>query len=144
MKAQVNTPCTVCKVMVIVAIVAMAVASFLGCKALNNEGAVSKTQIGTALQLAYENGGREAISNRIEQLVVEGKLSGEQAVRLQALADIACERLIEDLVKSEALGTTNSTGNAGSSDGCTTSPPCDASGGGETGKAQPGGNVTSS
>ena len=145
MKAQKNVPCTICKVMMIVAVVAMAVAGVLGCQALKTEGASdAKAQIGTALLIAYENGGREAISNRIEQLVAEGKLSGEQAVRLQALADIACEKLIEDLVRAEGANVTNAVESTDSSGGCTISPPCDAKGDGGNGETGNKENTTSS
>lgn len=135
MKAQMNTPCTVCKVIAIVAIAVMVAVCILGCKATRDSGAAGvKTQIGTVLQLAYENGGKEAVSNRIERLVVEGKLSSEQAVRLQALAEIACERLIEDLVGGEEVEGIIATPVAEDPDGCTVSPPCDANAAGDDGK----------
>ena len=86
MKAQMNTPCNLCKVMMIMAIVALDIAAFLGCSTMKTEGITSaKNQFATVLQLAYDNGGRLAVSNRIEELVVERKLFPEQAKRLQLL-----------------------------------------------------------
>ena len=140
MKKEFNTPYTLCKVIAIVAIAVMAVACILGCRGTKNEGAASvKAQIGTVLQLAYENGGKAAVSNRIEQLVVEGKLTDEQAVRLQTLVDIACEKLIEDLAGGEDVGGIIAIPDADAAGGCTNSTPCDANaagGDGGTGTAE--------
>ena len=142
MKAQMNMPYNICKVMVIIAILVMAVFCLLGCTATKRESV--KTQLSAVLQLAYENGGKAAVSNRIEELVVEGKLSQEQASQLQALAEIACEKLIIDLARGGAVEDTNPTGNGGSSDGCTISPPCDANADGGDGTTQAKGDAASS
>ena len=142
MKAQMNMPYNICKVMVIIAILVMAVFCLLGCAATKRESV--KTQLSAVLQLAYENGGKAAVSNRIEELVVEGKLSQEQASQLQALAEIACEKLIIDLARGGAVEDTNPTGNGGSSDGCTISPPCDANADGGDGATQAKGDAASS
>jgi hypothetical protein len=120
----------------------MAVFCLLGCTATKRESV--KTQLSAVLQLAYENGGKAAVSNRIEELVVEGKLSQEQASQLQALAEIACEKLIIDLARGGAVEDTNPTGNGGSSDGCTISPPCDANADGGDGATQAKGDAASS
>ena len=142
MKAQMNMPYNICKVMVIITILVMAVFCFLGCTATKRESV--KTQLSAVLQLAYENGGKAALSNRIEELVVEGKLSQEQAAQLQALAEIACEKLIIDLARGGAVEDTNPTGNGGSSDGCTISLPCDANADGGDGATQAKGDAASS
>ena len=142
MKAQMNMPYNICKVMVIIAILVMAVFCLLGCTATKRESV--KTQLSAVLQLAYENGGKAAVSNRIEELVVEGKLSQEQASRLQALAEIACEKLIIDLARGGAVEDTNPSGSRDSSGGCTTSPPCDANADGGDGATQAKGDAASS
>ena len=145
MKAQMNTPWVICKAMMVITIVALAVTAMLGCSITKSESVASaKTQLSAILQLAYENGGKAAVSNRIEELVVEGKLSQEQASRLQALAEIACEKLIIDLARGGAVEDTNPTGNGGSSGGCTISPPCDANADGGDGATQAKGDAASS
>ena len=57
----------------------------------------TKTIIAAALKDAYRYGGSTAVSNRIEQLVVEGKVAEEQAAQLHALAQGVYERVIEEL-----------------------------------------------
>ena len=137
MKGYMNTPYTLCKVIVIAAFAVLAVACILGCRATGSAMAKGvKEQVGAVLLIAYENGGKEAVSNRIDQLVAEGKLTAEQATRLQTLVDIACERLIADLVQ-EGVGT-NATTNAAPAEGSVDLAPSGAStdgGGGETGDA---------
>lgn len=131
MKTKILSPWMKCKLLLVVSLAALAVVILAGCNAFKKESV--KTQLSEVLQLAYDNGGSQAVSNKISELVAEGKLTGEQAVRLQALADIAFEKLIEDLANGEGLLNTDATGNAGSSDGCTTSAPGDASVGGDAG-----------
>lgn len=99
MKNKVNSSCAICKIVAILAIVAANVAFIVGCASFKSEGA--GTQLAAIIQLAYENGGREAVSNRIDELVVDGKLSQDQALRLQKFADLACDKLIEDLANGE-------------------------------------------
>ena len=84
MDRKINTPRTVCKAIVAVAIAAIAVAAIIGCSSLG--GGSRKANIATVIQTAYDMGGREAVSNKIESLVAEGKLTPSQAVRLHALA----------------------------------------------------------
>ena len=137
MKAQMNTPWVICKAMMVITIVAVAVTAMLGCSLTKSESVASaKTQLSAILQLAYENGGKAAVSNRIEELVVEGKLSQEQAAQLQALAEIACEKLIIDLARGGEVGDTKPSGSKDSSDGCTILPPCDANADGGSGATQ--------
>ena len=95
MNGKINTPCTVCKAIVAVAIAAVAVAAIIGCSSF---GEVSRRQsVATVIQTAYDFGGREAVSNKIESLVTEGKLSPSQAIRLHALAQLAYEGIMDDL-----------------------------------------------
>ena len=56
-----------------------------------------RQNIAQVIQTAYDLGGREAVSNRIESLVREGKLSPTQGARLHALAQLAYEGVMDDL-----------------------------------------------
>ena len=102
MDAKYNTPRTVCKAIVAVAIAAVSVAAIIGCSSLG--GGSRRQNIATVIQTAYDMGGREmhlrrsrqvprrakrgalrskvargcAVSNKIESLVAEGKLSPSQ------------------------------------------------------------------
>ena len=87
MNGKINTPRTVCKAIVAVAVAAIAVAAIIGCSSLG--GGSRRQNIATVIQTAYDLGGREAVSNKIESLVAEGKLTPSQAVRLHALAGAA-------------------------------------------------------
>ena len=114
MDAKYNTPSTVCKAIVAVAIAAVAVAAIIGCSSLG-EGS-RKQNIATVIQTAYDLGGREAVSNKIESLMAEGKLTPSQAVRLHALAQLAYEGIMDDLTTGDAA--TNATPASASQGGC--------------------------
>ena len=115
MDGKVNTPRTVCKAIVAVAIAAVAVAAIIGCESIG--GASRKQNIATVIQTAYDLGGREAVSNKIESLVAEGKLTPSQAVRLHALAQLAYEGIMDDLERGGADATDAAPASA-SQDGC--------------------------
>ena len=114
MDAKYNTPRTVCKAIVAVAIAAVSVAAIIGCSSLG--GGSRKQNIATVIQTAYDMGGREAVSNKIESLVAEGKLTPSQAVRLHALAQLAYEGIMDDLTTGDAA--TNATPTSASQGGC--------------------------
>ena len=114
MNGKINTPRTVCKAIVAVAIAAIAVAAIIGCSSLG--GGSRKANIATVIQTAYDMGGREAVSNKIESLVAEGKLTPSQAVRLHALAQLAYEGIMDDLTTGDAA--TNSIPASASQGGC--------------------------
>ena len=114
MDAKYNTPRTVCKAIVAVAIAAVAVAAIIGCSSLG--GGSRRQNIATVIQTAYDMGGREAVSNKIESLVAEGKLTPSQAVRLHALAQLAYEGIMDDLTTGNAA--TNATPTSASQGGC--------------------------
>ena len=99
MDVRFNTPRTVCRVIIMAAIVAAAIAVLIGC---TTEGASRRQNIAQVIQTAYDLGGREAVSNRIESLVAEGKLTPSQAVRLHALAQLAYEGIMDDLERGSA------------------------------------------
>ena len=116
MDAKYNTPRTVCKAIVAVAIAAVAVAAIIGCSSLG--GGSRRQNIATVIQTAYDMGGREAVSNKIESLVAEGKLTPSQAVRLHALAQLAYEGIMDDLTRGEVVPT-NAVPASASQGGCT-------------------------
>ena len=126
MEGKFNTPRTVCKAIVAVAIAAVAVAAIIGCESIG--GGTRKQNIAAVIQTAYDLGGREAVSNKIESLVAEGKLSPSQAVRLHALAQLAYEGIVEDLNAGGGTAT-NATPASASQGGCTDCSLPDASGG---------------
>ena len=103
MDGKVNTPRTVCKAILAVAIAAVAVAAIIGCE--STRGGSRRQNIATVIQTAYDLGGREAVSNKIESLVAEGKLTPSQAVRLHALAQLAYEGIMDDLTRGEVVPT---------------------------------------
>ena len=116
MDAKYNTPRTVCKAIVAVAIAAVVVAAIIGCSSLG--GGSRRQNIATVIQTAYDMGGREAVSNKIESLVAEGKLTPSQAVRLHALAQLAYEGIMDDLAAGGEAAT-NAAPASVSQGGCT-------------------------
>ena len=115
MDGKFNTPRTVCKAIVAVAIAAVAVAAIIGCESIG--GGTRKQNLAAVIQTAYDLGGREAVSNKIESLVAEGKLTPSQAVRLHALAQLAYEGIMDDLATGDAA--TNAVPASASQGGCT-------------------------
>ena len=126
MNGKINTPRTVCKAIVAVAVAAIAVAAIIGCSSLG--GGSRRQNIATVIQTAYDLGGREAVSNKIESLVAEGKLTPSQAVRLHALAQLAYEGIMDDLATGDGAAT-NAAPASVSQGGCTDCSVPDASGG---------------
>ena len=118
MDGKFNTPRTVCKAIVAVAIAAVAVAAIIGCESIG--GGTRKQNIAAVIQTAYDLGGREAVSNKIESLLAEGKLTPSQAVRLHALAQLAYEGIMDDLATGDAAATNAAPASASLSgcDGC--------------------------
>ena len=103
MNGKSNTPRTVCGIIVAVAVAAAAIAVIVGC---TTDGGSRRQNIAAVIQTAYDLGGREAVSNKIESLVAEGKLTPSQAVRLHALAQLAYEGIMDDLTTSNAATNT--------------------------------------
>ena len=97
MDRRFNTPGRVCMgiaVATLVVVASAAVAAIIGCSSI---GEHRRQNIAQVIQTAYDLGGREAVSNRIESLVREGKLSPTQGARLHALAQLAYEGVMDDL-----------------------------------------------
>ncbi|MBO6266648.1 MAG: hypothetical protein J6M06_00290 [Synergistaceae bacterium] len=125
MDRKINTPRAVCRAIVAVAVAAIAVAAIIGCSSFS--GGSRKANIATVIQTAYDMGGREAVSNKIESLVAEGKLTPSQAIRLHALAQLAYEGIMDDLAAGGTV--TNAPPPTCSQGGCTDCSVPDASGG---------------
>ena len=70
-----------------------------GCTLVSN--AAPRERVAELVRTAYAEGGREAVSNRIERLVVTGDLSRKQADRLHALAQGLYDRVLEKLEDSD-------------------------------------------
>ena len=66
-----------------------------GCMAIRE--ATSRERIAETMKTAYAEGGREAVSNRIEKLVRSGDLSRKQADKLHELAQGLYDRILEKL-----------------------------------------------
>lgn len=115
MDGKFNTPRKVCGVIVAVAIAAVAIAAIIGCTSTG--GGSRRQNIASVIQTAYDLGGREAVSNKIESLVAEGKLTLSQAIRLHALAQLAYEGIMEDLEKG-GTDATDAAPASVSQDGC--------------------------
>ena len=116
MDRRFNTPGRVCMgiaVATLVVVAAAAVAAIIGCSSI---GEHRRQNIAQVIQTAYDLGGREAVSNRIESLVREGKLSPTQGARLHALAQLAYEGVMDDLKTGGA--NTNATTDTASQSGC--------------------------
>ena len=116
MDRRFNTPCRVCRGIIavtLVVIAAAAVAAIIGCSSI---GEHRRQNIAQVIQTAYDLGGREAVSNRIESLVAEGRLSPTQGARLHALAQLAYEGVMDDLTTDNVA--TNATPTSASQGGC--------------------------
>ena len=59
--------------------------------------AVSRERVVEAIKTAYENGGRAAVSNRIERLVADGTLSAKQGAKIHRIMQMAYDGLIGDV-----------------------------------------------
>ena len=113
MDRRFNTPGRVCMGIVaatLIVVASAAVAAIIGCSSI---GEHRRQNIAQVIQTAYDLGGREAVSNRIESLVREDKLSPTQGARLHALAQLAYEGIMDDLAPA-----TNAAPASASQSGC--------------------------
>ena len=83
------------QLVLIVAVAFCCVRGLTGCALIENSGA--KTKLVESLKTAYAEGGREAVSNRIEKFVTSGDLSRKQADKLHLLAQGVYDHLLEKL-----------------------------------------------
>ena len=88
------------------ALVAALVIGFAACTGCVSGGdparrAAVKAEIAEVMRLAYDVGGREIVSNRIERLVTDGKVTDEQAAYLHAAVRCAEEALLRRVAEGE-------------------------------------------
>ena len=77
------------------AIAFICVRGLTGCRYLASPEA--KAKVVESLKTAYAEGGRTAVSNRIEKLVVTGDLSRRQAAKLHEIAQGVYDHVVEKL-----------------------------------------------
>ena len=88
------------------ALVAALVIGFAACTGCVSGGdparrAAVKAEVAEVMRLAYDVGGREIVSNRIERLVTDGKVTDEQAAYLHAAVRCAEEALLRRVAEGE-------------------------------------------
>ena len=72
--------------------------------------AVARERVVEAVRSAYDNGGREAVSNRIEKLVADGTLSRKQGEKIHALMQKAYDGLVDNLSRRIEEAAVNGSG----------------------------------
>ena len=69
----------------------LGMATMVGCGCLTKEQIAGTAS--TVLEIAYASGGATTVSQRIDQMVADGKITAEQAVQLKAAAQKSYEEL---------------------------------------------------
>ena len=69
----------------------LGMATMVGCGCLTKEQIAGTAS--TVLEIAYASGGAATVSQRIDQMVADGKITAEQAVQLKAAAQKSYEEL---------------------------------------------------
>ena len=73
----------------------LGMATMVGCGCLTKEQLAGTAS--TVLEIAYASGGATTVSQRIDQMVADGKITAEQAVQLKAAAQRSYEELQKKL-----------------------------------------------
>ena len=73
----------------------LGMATMVGCGCLTREQIAGTAS--TVLEIAYASGGAATVSQRIDQMVADGKITAEQAVQLKAAAQRSYEELQKKL-----------------------------------------------
>ena len=73
----------------------LGMATMVGCGCLTREQLAGTAS--TVLEIAYASGGATTVSQRIDQMVADGKITAEQAVQLKAAAQRSYEELQKKL-----------------------------------------------
>ena len=73
----------------------LGMATMVGCGCLTKEQIAGTAS--TVLEIAYASGGATTVSQRIDQMVADGKITAEQAVQLKAAAQRSYEELQKKL-----------------------------------------------
>lgn len=61
--------------------------------------AAARERVVEAIKSAYDNGGREAVSNRIERLVADGTLSARQGAKIREIMQKAYDGLLRNVAQ---------------------------------------------
>ena len=73
----------------------LGMATMVGCGCLTKEQLAGTAS--TVLEIAYASGGAATVSQRIDQMVADGKITAEQAAQLKAAAQKSYEELQKKL-----------------------------------------------
>ena len=73
----------------------LGMATMVGCGCLTKEQLAGTAS--TVLEIAYASGGAATVSQRIDQMVADGKITAEQAAQLKAAAQRSYEELQKKL-----------------------------------------------
>ena len=73
----------------------LGMATMVGCGCLTREQLAGTAS--TVLEIAYASGGATTVSQRIDQMVADGKITAEQAAQLKAAAQRSYEELQKKL-----------------------------------------------
>ena len=95
MKTYRNGPRVVARLLALalgLAIILLCSRALPGCATVKR--AVARERVVEAIKTAYENGGRAAVSNRIERLVADGTLSARQGAKIHRIMQMAYDGLI--------------------------------------------------
>ena len=98
MKTYRNGPRVVARLLALalgLAIILLCSRALPGCATVKR--AVARERVVEAIKTAYENGGRAAVSNRIERLVSDGTLSAKQGAKIHRIMQMAYDGLIGDV-----------------------------------------------
>ena len=98
MKTYRNGPRVIARMLALalgLAIILLCSRALPGCATVKR--AVARERVVEAIKTAYENGGRAAVSNRIERLVADGTLSAKQGAKIHRIMQMAYDGLIGDV-----------------------------------------------
>ena len=98
MKTYRNGPRVFARVLALalgLAVIFLCARALPGCATVKR--AVARERVVEAIKTAYENGGRAAVSNRIERLVADGTLSARQGAKIHRIMQMAYDGLIGDV-----------------------------------------------
>ena len=95
MKTYRNGPRVIARMLALalgLAIILLCSRALPGCATVKR--AVARERVVEAIKTAYENGGRAAVSNRIERLVADATLSARQGAKIHRIMQMAYDGLI--------------------------------------------------
>lgn len=92
-----NTACLVCRILLVAFVAALAAGIWFSSGCISLERQETRTRLAAVIEAAYNAGGCEAVSNRIEKLVADGKISRAQGDAIHAWAQVAYATVIDEL-----------------------------------------------